>query len=270
MDPVFFELGSVEIRWYSVLICVAIVLGMLLLNKEGKRFKIPGDFLFNLCFWAIIAAFIGARLYYVVFNWSYYGENLSEILKTWNGGLAIHGGILAGFMAMAIYCKKYGVKTLKITDMVAVPLLLGQTIGRWGNFFNGESHGIATTLTKLQELPIPQFVIDGMNIGGVYYQPTFYYESMWCLLGVIVLLVIRRLKYIKIGQLTAFYFMWYSVGRFFIESIRTDSLMFGAFRTAQLMSITLFIIGLISFMILSRKSRFEDLYNEENQEPVRF
>ena len=270
MNPVALEIGSFAIKWYSLLICISVILGILLLLREGKRFGISKDFLFNLCFWTLIVAFIGARLYYVAFNWSYYSVNLGEIIKTWNGGMAIHGGIFAGFIVVVLYCKKYSVKFSKVTDMMTVSLLLGQALGRWGNFFNGEAHGAATSLARLQELHIPQFVIDGMSIGGVLYHPTFFYESLWCILGLLILLIIRRLKYLKVGQLTTIYFMWYSVGRFFIEYMRTDSLMFGALKAAQVVSIALFVISLLAFMILSRKARFEDLYNQEYQEPIRF
>ena len=270
MNPILITFGSIEIRWYSFLICLGVVVGMLLLFREGRRFKISTEFLFNLCFWTIIAAFVGARLYYVVFNWDYYSMNLSEIYQIWNGGLAIHGGIIGGLLMILFYCKKYDVVMPKMTDMMVIPLLLGQALGRWGNFFNAEAHGAATTVEKLESMPLPQFVIDGMNIGGVYYQPTFFYESLWCLLGVVILLFFRRYKYLKIGHLTSLYFMWYSVGRFFIEQSRTDSLMIGAFKVAQLVSVAMFVVALIAFMIISRKSRFEDLYNAEYDKPIRF
>lgn len=270
MNPVLLQIGSVEIRWYSILIFIAVALGFILAIVEAKKFKISGDYMFNMLFWVVIAGLIGARLYYVFFNWSYYQADPISILKFWEGGLAIHGGILGGFLALVLYCKKYGVRVFKMTDIISVPLLLGQAIGRWGNFFNGEAHGVATTLAHLQELHIPNFIIEGMEIGGIYYQPTFLYESLWCLLGVIVLLIVRRLKYLKVGQLTCIYFMWYGVGRFFIESMRTDSLMFGGFRVAQVVSIVLFVVSLIAFMILSRKGRFEDLYHEEERQEIRF
>jgi len=170
---------------------------------------------------------------------------------------------------MFIYCKKYKANLLKITDMTVVPLLISQAIGRWGNFFNSEAHGVVTSYEQLKNLLIPEYVINGMEIAGLYYHPTFYYESIWCLIGFIILLVLRRLKYIKTGQLTAIYLMWYSFGRFFVESLRTDSLMLGGFKVAQIISIILFITGLIMLMILSRKGKFEDLYNNEEQN-IRF
>ena len=270
MDPVLFTLFGIEIRWYSILILVGIILAIGMLIKEGKRFNIPKDFLFNMAFWTIIFGIIGARLYYCIFNFNLYKDNLIDILKIWEGGLAIHGGIIAGFITLLVYTKKYNVNTIKITDMTVVPLLLAQAIGRWGNFFNSEAHGAATTYYHLKELHIPEKIIEGMRIGNVYYHPTFYYESLYCLLGFIILLFVRRYRYLKRGQLTSLYLMYYSVGRFFIESLRTDSLMLGAFKVAQLLSIALFIVGLISFMILSRKGRFEDLYSEEQNGPIRF
>ena len=154
--------------------------------------------------------------------------------------------------------------------MAVVPLLLAQSIGRWGNFFNSEAHGVATTYYHLKELHIPEKIIEGMKIGNVYYHPTFFYESLYCLVGFIILLFVRRYRYLKRGQLTCIYLMYYSVGRFFIESLRTDSLMFDGFRVAQIISVVLFVIGLIAFMILGRKGRFEDLYNEEQSGPIRF
>jgi len=270
MDPVLFTAFGIEIRWYSILILVGIILAIGMLIKEGKRFNIPKDFLFNMAFWVIIFGIIGARLYYCVFNFNLYKDNLIDILKIWEGGLAIHGGIIAGFITLLIYTKKYSVNTIKITDMTVVPLLLAQAIGRWGNFFNSEAHGAATTYYHLKELHIPEKIIEGMKIGNVYYHPTFYYESIYCLIGFIILLFVRRYRYLKRGQLTALYLMYYSVGRFFIEALRTDSLMLGAFKVAQLLSVSLFIVGLISFMILSRKGKFEDLYNEEQNGPIRF
>lgn len=270
MNPVLFSINGFEVRWYSILLLVGIILGIFLFIKEGKRFNIPKDFSFNLAFWVIIFGIIGARLYYCIFNYSLYKDNLLDVFKIWQGGLAIHGGLIAGFITLLIYTKRYNVSTFKMTDIAVVPVILGQAIGRWGNFFNSEAHGSATTYYHLKELHIPEKIIEGMKIGNVYYHPTFFYESIFCLIGFILLLIIRRYRYIKTGQLTCIYLMYYSVGRFFIETLRTDSLMLGGFKVAQLISILLFIIGLIIFMILSRKGRFEDLYNEEQNVPIRF
>lgn len=271
MNPVLFTIGNFGIRWYSVLILVAIIVGIKLAQMEAKKFNIPGDFIFNMAFWTVIFGLIGARAYYVIFNFSSYRNDPASIFRVWEGGLAIHGGLLAGFITIVLYCKKYNARLIKITDIIAVSLLLSQAIGRWGNFFNGEAHGAATNLATLQGIKIiPQFVIDGMQIGGIYYQPTFYYESLWCLVGFVVLLIVRRVKYIKTGQPTAIYLMWYGAGRFFIEMSRTDSLMFGGFKVAQIVSVGLFVFGLFMFMILSRKGHFEDLYSEVGNSQIRW
>ncbi len=269
MSDTIITIGSFSIKWYSVLILVGAVLAIMIALREGRRFNYSKDFMFNMMFWAIIFGIIGARLYYVLFNLNLY-SNWVDIFKVWEGGLAIHGGIIFGLITIIIYCKKYNMRTIRMTDFIVPGLILAQAIGRWGNFFNGEAHGAATTLAHLQSLHIPNFIIEGMQIDGIFYQPTFLYESLWCILGFIILLVIRRLKYTKIGQPTAFYLIWYSLGRFFIEGMRTDSLMLGGFKMAQIVSVVMFVIGLGILMITTRKGRFEDLYNKDAEQQIRF
>lgn len=262
MDRVLFDLGIVQIKWYSFLLLVGVFLGILLLIKESRKFKYPKDFIFNMAFWAIIIGFVGARIYYVAFNWNMYASNPISILEVWQGGLAIHGGLIFGVLTIYLYCKKFDVNFVKILDMAIPSVLIGQAIGRWGNFFNMEAHGGMVSRMVLESLHIPNFIIDGMNINGVYYHPTFLYESLWCLLGFIIVFVMRRFKHLKIGMQTCFYLMWYSIGRFFIEALRTDSLMLGGFKMAQIISVILVIISIVGFIIISRKSKYEDLYYE--------
>ncbi len=269
MSDTLIKIGNFSIKWYSVLILVGVIVAFVMTIREGKRYNYSKDFIFNMMFWGIIFGVIGARLYYVVFNLNIY-HNFWDIFKVWEGGLAIHGGIIAGLITIIIYCKKYQVRPMRMTDFIVPGLILAQAIGRWGNFFNGEAHGAATTITILQNMHIPNFIIQGMNIDGIYYQPTFLYESLWCLLGFIILLIIRRLKYTKVGQPTAFYLMFYSLGRFFIEGMRTDSLMLGGFRMAQIVSVVMFIVGLGIFMITSRRGRFEDLYSKDADQQIKF
>ena len=259
MNPELINLFGLSIRWYSVLILIGAALGIFILKKEAQRFEMSWDFVFNLSFWTLIFGIIGARIYFVIFHWSEYSSDLLEIFKVWNGGLAIHGGLIAGAITAFFYCKKNKANTLKVIDMALPSVILAQAIGRWGNFFNGEAHGIATSLAKLQSLHIPRFIIDGMYIDGVYYHPTFLYESLLNLICFIVLMVLRRNKKIRLGIITGIYFMWYGVVRFFIESLRTDALMLGSLRMAQVISIVLFIIGLV-LVILSHK---KDKYNKE-------
>ena len=262
MNPVLFDFGFIKIYWYSIMILVGVLLGYSVAMAEAKRFGINKDYMFNLFFFMIIFAIVGARAYYVIFNWNYYSNHLTEIFQIWQGGLAIHGGILLGLLWTVIYTKKYKVSTFRILDIIVVGLLIGQAIGRWGNFFNGEAHGPATTITTLQSLFIPEVIINGMKIDGVYYHPTFLYESLWCLIGFIIILIVRRRPYIKVGQVTAFYLVWYGIGRFLIESMRTDSLMFFGLKAAQIVSIAMIIIGIILFIIKNKGSKFDNRYND--------
>lgn len=261
MSSVLLDLGFFKIYWYSFLIFMALLIGGTLALKEAKRFGISEDFMINMFFFLIPVAILGARLYYVAFNWPYYSQNIPEIFEVWQGGLAIHGAIIAGLIFIAIYTSMYHVSFSRITDILVVSLIIGQAIGRWGNFFNQEAHGPATTLEFLQRIIPFKFIIEGMNIGGTYYQPTFLYESIWCLIGFIILLIIRRLKYIKIGQLTGAYFIWYGIGRFFIESLRTDSLMFSNLKMAQIVSIIMVIVGIIIVIVKNKGFKLEGQYN---------
>lgn len=272
MNPILITVGNFEIHWYSVLILLGIIITAIFVKKESTKFGIPSDFIGNLFFWTIILGIIGARLYFVLFNIDDYKYNIIDAFKVWEGGLAIHGGIIAGMIFVALYCKKYKIKIFRMYDIVAPFLLLSQAIGRWGNFFNSEAFGPATTLEALQNMKIiPNFVIEGMNIGGTYYTPTFYYESLWCLLGFIILLIIRKMKYTHLGQTTGVYLLWYSFGRFFIEGMRLDSLMLGDMKVAQIVSIALGIIGLVIILAQAKKPKLEDLYNDyTRREEVRF
>src|SRR5574344_125 len=235
MNSILFELGFIKIYWYSFLIFIALLIGGSMALKEGKKWGISEDFMINMFFFLIPVAILGARLYYVA--------------------------RLAGLLFVAVYTSMNHVSFARMTDILVVSLILGQAIGRWGNFFNQEAHGPATTLEFLQKIIPFKFIIEGMNIGGTYYQPTFLYESIWCLIGFIVLLIIRRLKYIKIGQITGVYFIWYGVGRFFIESLRTDSLMFNNFKMAQIISIIMVILGIIIVVVKNRGFKLEGQYN---------
>lgn len=264
MNPVAFNLFNFEIRWYSLFILIGAGLAYLLITLEAKRFKIKKDFIFNIFFWALIIGIIGARLYYVLFNWSYFKSHINEIWAIWQGGLAIHGGIILGIVTVWLYSLKHKFRPIRFLDMAAPAVIIAQAIGRWGNFANGEAYGAATTLNHLKSLNIPQFIINGMYINETYYTPTFLYESLWCLIGFIIILVLRRRKFAKVGDATAIYLIWYSIGRFFIEASRTDSLMFLNFKVAQLVSITLIIIGIIILIINFKKRKYEDLYNDIN------
>ena len=263
MSPVMFTIAGFSVRWYSVLIMVGVFLAYVIFNSECNKFKYNKELVFNLMFWAIIFGIIGARLYYVVFNLDYYGSNLSEIYKIWNGGLAIHGGLLFGLITIIIYCKKYKVNYLKILDMCVPAVILAQGIGRWGNFFNSEAYGSVVSYQSLVNLKIiPSFIIDNMYINGAYHLPMFYFESIICVLGFIIMLIIRRCKYIKTGSIVSFYLIWYGAFRFVIELFREDSLMILGAKVACIVSAIMILSGVIILIIQNRKPKLESLYNK--------
>ena len=254
MNRTILSIGNFHIYCYSVLIAAGIIIGLYLLMKEASKQNISKDTIIDIAFYTIIWGIVGARIYYVIFNIKPYLSNPISILYVWEGGLAIYGAIIAGFITLVYQTKKKNIALGKLTDMIVPSLILAQAIGRWGNFFNQEAHGGIVTLEFLKKIHIPNFIIKGMYINGNYYHPTFFYESLWCLLGFILLVIIRRLlKNSKDGTLTFIYLIWYGIGRFFIEGLRTDSLYLGIFRISQIVSIVIIIIGIIGLIYNKRK-----------------
>ena len=256
MNNVFFSLGGITIYWYSITMLLGILTGIYIAMKEAKKQHL-NDYLDNLIFYLILFGIIGARLYYVIFEFEVYKYNLIDIFKVWEGGLAIYGAVIAGALVVIYYSKKHKQSIIKTTDILVPGLIIGQAIGRWGNFFNQEAHGYAVSLSVLKKQNIPAFIINGMHINGSYYLPTFLYESIWCLLGFIILLIIRKLSKEKEGMVTSTYFIWYGVGRFIIEGLRTDSLYIGNIRVSQLVSLILILIGIVGIIIKSIKLKKE-------------
>lgn len=264
MDRVALDLGFIQIYWYSICLFAGMLAASFVIYREAKRRGIDDDTLINLTFSTILFGIIGARLYYVIFNFPYYSKHPLEILEIWNGGLAIHGGLLFGLISIISNCKKKRISVMRMLDIIVVGLILGQAIGRWGNFFNSEAYGAITTLETLQSQGIPKFIIDGMYIMGEYRQPTFFYESIGCLFGFLAMIIIRLGKYLKRGNLTAFYLVWYGVLRFLVEGLRTDSLMLGSLKMAQIVSLSFVLIGIIIFLINLKKSKGdENLYRKD-------
>ena len=252
MNKVFISIGGINIYWYSVLILTGVLVAIYVSLKESKKDNMH-DFINELITYVIIVGIIGARLYYVIFNFSLYKNNLIDIFKIWEGGLAIYGGVIAGFLAVVYLAKKQNKSIIKTTDIIVPGLILAQAIGRWGNFFNQEAYGQMVSLEFLKKIYIPNFIIDGMYIDGSYYHPTFLYESLWCLLGFVVLITLRKITKRKKGIMTFTYFIWYGIGRFFIEGLRTDSLYLGPFRISQIVSIILIITGIIGIIFSFKK-----------------
>ena len=258
MNRVAIDLGFFQIYWYSLAILCGVIIGGVIAYLEVKKHHINKEDFFNMVFYAIIFGLLGARIYYVLFNLDYYLHNPSEILAVWHGGLAIHGGIIAASIVVYYFCKKKKMPFWKILDILCVSLLIGQILGRWGNFFNGEAHGCEVTRDFLVRLHLPNFIINGMYIDGKYYHPTFLYESVLNLICFIFLLIFKRNKKIHDGMIVSIYFIWYGIVRFIVEGLRTDSLMLGSIRIAQLVSLVFVILG-VGLMIKSRKNL---LYNE--------
>ncbi|MCG7340079.1 prolipoprotein diacylglyceryl transferase [Staphylococcus sp. ACRSN] len=250
IDPIAFELGPISVRWYGIIIAAGILLGYFIAQASVKRIGHDKDTLVDIIFWSAIIGFIVARIYFVIFQWPYYVQNPIEIPMIWHGGIAIHGGLIGGFVTGIFVCRNKNLNPFQIGDVIAPSMILGQGIGRWGNFMNHEAHGGPVTKSFLENLHIPNFIIENMYINGKYYQPTFLYESLWDVLGFVVLISIR--KHMRVGDTLCLYLIWYSIGRFFVEGMRTDSLMLTEhIRVAQLMSVILIIIG-ISIMIIRR------------------
>ena len=264
------EIGGFTIKFYALCILFGMIMAIILGIREAKRLNINTDDIFNGAVFGIILGIIGARIYYVIFEWDTYKNSPGEIFAIWNGGLAIHGGIIVAFVFAFFYCRKKKINLLAVLDLVAIGLLIGQACGRWGNFFNQEAHGGETTLKFLQSLPIPGFIVKQMCIDGTYYHPTFLYESVWNLILLFTVLILRRTRTIRLGDIAGFYLIWYGIGRFWIEGMRTDSLMVGSIKQNQLISIVLIVLGIayLVFKYVKLKPMYYIYYLNPIFEPV--
>lgn len=242
MDPVAFSVFGIDIMWYGILISTGVLIGVLVALKECKRIGFKEDDLLDFLLFAIPIAIIGARAYYVIFSWDYYSQNLDQIINIRNGGLAIHGALIAGVIVSIIFCKIRKINVLQILDIVIPSLALGQSIGRWGNFINQEAFGGPTNLPW------------GILVDGVKVHPTFLYESIIDISIFFFLIWYRKNKRKNDGEVFSLYLILYSVGRFFVEGLRTDSLMFLNMRIAQLISVGLILLGIAIFAFLRKRS----------------
>jgi phosphatidylglycerol:prolipoprotein diacylglycerol transferase len=252
LSSIAFKIGPFPIHWYGIIIAFAFALGILLAFYHAAQRKIDMDKFNNLVIIVIPAAIVGARLYYVIFSWKYYAANPLEIVAVWHGGLAIHGGVIGGVIAGLWYIHRSNdLKLWTCTDIVAPSLILGQAIGRWGNFINQEAHGGQVSEEFISRFP--HFIQQGMLIDGSYYHPTFLYESVWNALVFIVLLWLFKRRSLGEGTVTASYLILYSIGRIFIEGLRTDSLMLGPLKVAQVVSLAAIILGLAIIYFRNRQ-----------------
>ncbi|WP_077624818.1 prolipoprotein diacylglyceryl transferase [Sediminibacillus massiliensis] len=256
LDRVFFELGPLSVYWYGVIIATGAFLGLWLATREADRLGLNKDLFVDLVVFAIPVAIISARIYYVLFEWDrYVGGPWWDVFAIWEGGIAIHGALIGSVITAVIFTRVKKVSFWQIADIAAPSIILGQAIGRWGNFMNQEAHGGPVSETAYNNFIqyLPDFINNQMCIGGVLYHPTFLYESVWNILGLIFLLVLRRFNP-KRGEVFLSYVIWYSVGRYFIEGMRTDSLyIIGNLRTAQVISILLVVLAVV-LIIYRRKT----------------
>ncbi|UJF33078.1 prolipoprotein diacylglyceryl transferase [Paenibacillus hexagrammi] len=227
LNPIAFAIGPVKVHWYGIILGTAALVGLLLAIREGKRFRIQPDFFMDLLLIGVPSAIICARIYYVAFQWKDYKDNLAEVFMIWHGGIAIYGALIGAIAAGFFYTRSKGYSFWRILDICAPGLIVGQMIGRWGNYMNQEAHGGPVEESFLRHtLHLPNFIVNQMNIEGVFYHPTFFYESFWNFVGLLLLFWLRRRPFLRAGELFFSYLIWYSVGRFFIEALRTDSLDF--------------------------------------------
>jgi len=244
-NPVAFQAFGINIMWYGILIALGIMLAGVVAYKRAPIHDIIREKTLDILIVSVLFGVIGARLYYVVFNWSQYSGELLQIINLRQGGLAIHGGLIFGFLAAYIICRIYGYRPLNVFDLFVPGVVLAQAIGRWGNYFNMEAHGGPT------ELPWA-ILVDGQLV-----HPTFLYESLWCLAVFIILVFIDNRRTFH-GETFLCYGILYSLGRFFIEELRTDSLMLGGFKQAQVLSAVVFVVFLTFYVLQKISARNKD------------
>lgn len=252
LNPIAGTFFGIPIHWYGVIIATGVVIALLMAVHEGRRLGIDEDTFYDFLLWMLPIAFICARAYYVIFQWPYYAAHPSEIIAIWDGGIAIYGGLIGGFLTLYFFCRHRHLSVLTMLDVIVPGVILAQAMGRWGNFFNQEAFGRITTRSALVAQHLPVFIINQMNVGGHYRVPTFLYESTWDFVGFLVLVLLRHRHHVfKHGEIFLTYIAWYAFGRFFIEGMRTDSLMLGNIRVSQMLSVILFVVA-IATMIYRR------------------
>lgn len=245
MDPVAFSIFGIEVAWYGILISMGVLIGTLIAMKEAKRLGIDEETLLDFLIWEVPLSLVGARIYYVIFEWDMYKHNPTEALNVRNGGLAIHGAIITAIVVAIVFTRIRKINFWTIADICAPSLILGQSIGRWGNYINKEAHGGPTDLPW------------GIMIEGVKVHPTFLYESIWNFFVFLFLIWYARNRQKIKGEVFLLYLSLYSFIRFFIEGLRTDSLMMGSIKVAQLMSIIGILIP-VCFFIIRRRNMEEN------------
>jgi phosphatidylglycerol:prolipoprotein diacylglycerol transferase len=250
MHPLLFQIGPFQIRFYGLMYAIGILCGLYLIRQEVRRkhVQLSDDEMMNFVMLAVIGGILGARLYYVIFNWDFYGKNLAEIVKVWHGGLAIHGGMIGGILMGWWFTQRHQLSFWKMADITALPVILGQAFGRFGNFMNGDAHGIPTSMPW--GIVFPSTSIAGRQFPGTPLHPTMLYELL-INVGIFLLLWTIRTRPWKDGFLFCMYLILYSVGRFIVSFFRADDLMLGPFRMPHLISILIIVAA--SLLIVTRR-----------------
>lgn len=266
MKSVAIQIGPLAIHWYSLMILSGILAGVQLAKINARRWGEDVEHFYNIALYGTLLGIVCARIYYVAFQWdAYYSTRPLEALMVWHGGLAIHGAVIGAILACGLYCRRHKLDVLKYFDLAAPGLLLGQVVGRWGNYFNREAYGQSTTLpwgisidAEHRIAPYDNLALypaDGVN--QIYFHPTFLYESLWDFIGLAVILFLTRRFAIPKGNVLMMYFIVWGTGRVWVEALRTDPLTFTAggqvIRVAQFMSIGLASLG--AFIIIVRALR---------------
>ena len=274
-DRICFSIGNIHVYWYGVLMATGIVVAMLLANLEGKRKKLYPDAIIDLCLWIIPMGIIGARLYYVIFSWKNYAANPVSALYIWEGGLAFYGCALGGMLGLFIFAYRKKLRALRLLDCIAPGLVLAQSIGRWGNFFNQEAFGLPVTPEMLTRFPILQYFPFSVSIDGAHsfagalcanpiHLATFFYESAWCLIVFIILWSLRK-RFKHDGDCFLGYAVLYGFERAFVEGLRGDSLylikpdtlgwLSGGVRVSQMLSALMVLVIGLFFIIRHAKEK---------------
>lgn len=247
INRIAFTIFGKSIAWYGIIITTGIILGFLYANYHAKKEGVSSDDLLDYAIYVVLAAIVGARAYYVAFEWENY-DSFWDVIAIWEGGLAIYGAIIAGGIAVYVISRIKKINPLKMYDIITPSVMLGQIIGRWGNFVNGEAYGYETTLPWRMGIQKSYFA------EMIYVHPTFLYESLWNLIGLIIIHCLYRRKKFD-GQIFYMYIAWYGFGRMFIEQLRTDSLTQGDIRVSSLVGLLSFLAGavLLTWQFVKRR-----------------
>lgn len=256
IDPVAFNLFGRDVMWYGVILTTGIILGVLYAWQMAKKAGINEDTFFNLVLFLIPISIISARLYYVIFDPTPNYENFIDVIAIWRGGIGIYGAVIGGALTAIIFAKITKLKLSTLLDCLAPAVMIGQIIGRWGNFVNAEAHGSETTLPW--RMGIAPDLGEHSEAFTLYYHPTFLYESLWNLIGFLLIHFVIRKKKSFDGELALFYLAWYGLGRGFIELLRTDSLRILGFKVSALVGfLSAIVFGTILVVNKVRKSKID-------------